>query len=200
MAPAAQLSICDRMRRDIDANPQGSSRTSPMDPVVDIPVVESLSPLILSSSTPPPPVVDAPARSLTPSNRSLSFLQSGPVDHPQLHVPQSRGAVSSVSPGSTDLLYYVEPLPLDQLIYHDIQTVCAWPDAARDKLLAVAHRDVAVARRNLADMTRYLDMHTAHLAACSGALSDSLPLMSVETFHRATGGIWSALYETDRPT
>ena len=62
-----------------------------MDPVVDIPVVESLSPLILSSSTPPPPVVDALVRSLTPSNRSLNFLQSGSVDHPQLHVPQSRG-------------------------------------------------------------------------------------------------------------
>ena len=57
VAPAAQPSICDQMRRDIDANPQGSSPTSPMDPVVVIPVVESLSALILSSSTPPPPVV-----------------------------------------------------------------------------------------------------------------------------------------------
>ena len=57
VAPAAQPSICDQMRRDINANPQGSSTTSPMDPVVDIPVVESLSPLILSSSMPPPPVV-----------------------------------------------------------------------------------------------------------------------------------------------
>ena len=121
------------------------------------------------------------------------------MDHPQLHVLQSRGAVSSVSLGSTDLLYYVEPLPLDQLLYHDIQTVRTWLDAAHDKLLAVAHRDVAVARRNLADRTRHLDMHTAHLAACSGALNDSLPLMSVETFPRATGGIRSALDETDRP-
>ena len=109
------------------------------------------------------------------------------------------GAVSRVSIGSTDLLYYVEPLLLDQLIYHDTQTVRVWPVAARDKLLAVAHRDVAVARRNLAEMTRYLDMHTTHLAACSGALDDSLPLMSVETFPRVTGGIRSALDETDRP-
>ena len=62
------------------------------------------------------------------------------------------------------------------------------------------HRDVVVARRNLADMTRYLDMHTAHLAAFSGALNDTLPLMSVEIFARATGGIRSALDETDRPT
>ena len=69
------------MRRDIVDSPQGSSRTSPVDRVVDIPVVESLSPLILSSATPPPPVIDMPVRSLTPNNRSLSFLQTGRLDH-----------------------------------------------------------------------------------------------------------------------
>ena len=69
VAPAAQPSICDRMRQDIDTYPQGSLRTSFMDLVVDIPVVESLSPLIISSSMPPPPVVVAPVRSLTPNNR-----------------------------------------------------------------------------------------------------------------------------------
>ena len=70
-------SICDQMRRDIDDSPQGSSRTSPVDPVVDIPVVESLSPLILSSTMPPLLVIDTPVRSLTPNNRSLSYLQTG---------------------------------------------------------------------------------------------------------------------------
>ena len=89
--PADQPSICDRMRQDNNANPQGSTRSSHMDPVVDIPVVESLSPRIISSSTPSPPVVDAPVRSLTPNNRSLSFLRSGSMDHPQFHVPLSRG-------------------------------------------------------------------------------------------------------------
>ena len=198
VAPVAHHSICDQMRRDIDDSPQGSSHTSPVDSVVDIPVVESLSPLILSS-TPPPPVIDTPVRSMAPNNRSLSFLQTGPVEHPQVHFPQSRGgAVSSVSIASTDLLYYVEPLPLDQFIYHDVQAVRAWPDTAREELLAVARRDIAVARRNLTDLTRYLDMHDAHLAACSGRLNDNLPLMSVETFPRATGGIQSALDEADR--
>ena len=38
---------------------------------------------------PPPLVIDTPVRLLTPNNRSLSFLQSGPVEQPQLHVPQS---------------------------------------------------------------------------------------------------------------
>ena len=44
LEPVGAYSICDQMRRDIDDSPQGSSRTSPVDPVVDIPVVESLTP------------------------------------------------------------------------------------------------------------------------------------------------------------
>ena len=163
-----------------------------VDPAVDIPVVESLSPLIVSSTT-PSPVVDAPVRSVTLNNRSLCYMQSGPVDRPQLHVPLSRGAVSGASLGSTVLLQYIDPLPMDQLLYHEVQAVRAWPESARSELLAVAQRDVAVARQNLADLTRYVDIHAAHLAACSGALNDSIPLMSVETFPRTTGGIWSAL-------
>ena len=119
---------------------------------------------------------------LTPNNRSLSFLQTGPVEDPHVHVLQFRGAVSSVSIASTDLLYYVEPLPLDQFIHHDTQTVYTWPETARQELFAVAHRDIAVARRNLASMTRYVDMQDAHLAACSGALHNNILLMTVETF------------------
>ena len=53
-------------------------------------MVESLSPLIVSSTT-PSPVVDAPVRSMSPNNRSLFYMQSGPVDQPQLHVTLSRG-------------------------------------------------------------------------------------------------------------
>ena len=188
------------MRRDIEDSPQRPSRTPPAGQVVDIPVVESLSPLILSSATPPPPVVDTPVRSLTPNNRSLGFLKTGPGERAYIHVPQSRGAVFSVSIASTDLLYYVEPLPLDQFILHDPQTIRDWPDNARNELFAVARRDIAVARRNLTSLTRYLDMHDAHLAACSGGLDDHIPLMTVETFPRATGGIRSALDDADRPT
>ena len=128
--PVGAYSICDQMRRDIVDSPQGSSHTSPVDPVVDIPVVESLSPLILSSATPPPPVFDTPVRSLTPNNRSLSFLQTGLVEDPHVHILQSRGAVSSISIASTDVLYYVEPLPLDQFIHHDTQTANTWPETA----------------------------------------------------------------------
>ena len=96
------------------------------------------------------------------------------------------------------LLYYVEPLPLDQFILHDTQTVLTWPDTARNELFAVASRDIVVVRRNLASLTRCVDMHDPHLAACSGGLDDNIPLMTVATFPRATGGIRSVLDEADR--
>ena len=90
VAPAAHPSICDLMRQDIAESPQGAMQSYYVDPAVDIPVLESLSPLIVSSTT-PSPVVDAPVRSVTSNNRSLCYMQSGPVDQPQLHVPLSRG-------------------------------------------------------------------------------------------------------------
>ena len=40
------------------------------------------------------------------------------------------------------------------------------------KILAVANRDMVIAWRNVADISRYLDAHAAHLAACTGALDD----------------------------
>ena len=136
VAPAAHPSICDRMLRDIAENPQGTTQSYYVDPAVDIPVVEPLSPLIVSSTT-PSPVVDAPVRLIAPNNRSLCYMQSGPTDQPQLQVPLSRGAVSS-----TDFLQNIEPLPMDQLLYHDVHAVRAWLEAARDEILAVAQSDV----------------------------------------------------------
>ena len=189
-----QPSICAQMRRDMSQESHGDIASSYPDPDFDIPVVESLSPLIISSDT-PPPVVGMPLRSVTPNNRSLTYLQSGPSDQPHSYLPLARGVVSSVSLASSDL---VEPLPLDQLVFHSADTVRSWPAAARDKLLAVAHRDMAVARRNLADLTLFLDNQSTHLAACTGAMDDSIPLMSAETFPRVPGGIRSALAESQQ--
>ena len=185
------------MRRDISQESHGDIDSTDLDPAFDIPVVESLSPLIISSAT-PPPVMGAPLRSITPNNLSLTYLQSGPFDQPQSYLPLARGAVSSVSLASSDLLSYVEPLPLDQLVFHSADTVRSWPAAARDELLAVAHRDMAVARCNLADLTLYLDNQSTHLAACAGAMDNSIPLMSAETFPRVPGGIRSALAESQQ--
>ena len=49
-----QPSICDQMRRDITHNSQENTDPTDLDPTSDIPVVESLSPLIISSATPLP--------------------------------------------------------------------------------------------------------------------------------------------------
>ena len=192
VTPVTSPSICDQMRQDIAAYSLEGIRLTVADPVVDIPVVESLSPLIISAAS-PWPFEETPTRSITPNNRSLTYLQTGPFDPPHCHVPLTRGAVSSVSIASTDLLYYVEPLPLDQLVCHSAHTVRSWPTVAREELLAVTHQDMAVARRNLADLTRYLDLHSAHLTACSGALEDTLPRMSAEIFPRISGGVRSIL-------
>ena len=186
-------SICSQMHRDMSQESHGDITSSYLDQGYEIPEVESLSPVIISSAT-PPPVVSTQMRSVTPNNRSLTYLQSGPTA--MLLAP--RGAISSVSLASSDLLSYVEPLPLDQLVFHSADTVRSWPVAARNELLAVAHRDIAVARRNLADLTIYLDNQSTHLAACTGAMDDSIPLMSVETFPRVPGGIRSALAESQQ--
>ena len=75
VASAGQPSICDLMRQDMNTTPHGTAQSS----YVDIPVVESPSPLIISSTT-PPPVVDTPIKSLTPNNRSLCNLDRR-IDH-----------------------------------------------------------------------------------------------------------------------
>ena len=150
-------------------------------------------PLTFTSSTPTLPVVQTPVRSLTPNNRSLSFLQTAPGEDVQVHNPQHRGAVASISIASTDLLLHVGPLPMEQLILHDTQT-----SSARGELFVVARRDIAVARRNLASMTQYVDLHDDLLAAWDGGLDDGIPLMTVEMFPRPTGGIQSVLDVVNR--
>ena len=88
----------------------------------------------------------------------MTDLLSSESDRTQLHVPLSRGAVSSVSLARTDLLSHVEPLPLNQLICHSAATVCSRLAAHREDILAFAYHDMAVARRNMAELTRYLDI------------------------------------------
>ena len=125
-----------------------------------------------------------------PNNRSQAVLESGQLVAPQYHMPLVRGAVSASSIASLELQGFVEPLPLDQLICHTPVIVQAWPTVAREEVHAVAHRDLA---SPIADFTRYLDLHAAHLAACAGALDDTVPLMAAETFPRLPGGTQSAL-------
>ena len=151
-----QPSICDQMRREIAQGADDFDPSIDWASGYDIPV--GAPPPTISTAT-PPPVVDTPRRSITPNNRALAVLQSGPLLPPQCHMPLARGAVSSSSIASTELQSFVEPLPLDQLMHHTPRSVQSWPTAARDEILAVAHRDLAVARRNVAEFTHYLDLH-----------------------------------------
>ena len=190
-------SICDQMRQEID------NMTEDVDPSEDQASggdTRSRGPTSadLRPAPTPPPVVETPRRSLTPNNRSLAVMESSQLVAPQCHLPLARGAVASSSIASFDLQTFVEPLPLDQLLCYAPSTVQSWPTAAHEDILAIAHRDLVVARRNISDFSYYLDTHAAHLAACAGALDDTVPLMAAETFPRLPGGIRSALTEIRR--
>ena len=97
---------------------------------------------------------------------------------------------------STDLLSFIDPL--DRLALFDYKTVRDWPTEERHQLLAVTHRDIHIAHRNVADITQYLDDQAAQLAVCAGAREDNVPLMTVETFPRMTSGIRVILDRTPR--
>ena len=73
-------SRCNQVRQEIADTSGDTGRTSPMDRAEGIPVMSMPPPLTFtsSSSASPLPVVQTPVRSLTPNNRSLSFLQTEP--------------------------------------------------------------------------------------------------------------------------
>ena len=202
-------SICDRMRHDMAAikeecdppREEASGGTPAMmaeistrhSPVVDPPRRSSTINMTTES-----PVVETPRRSSTSNNRSLAVMEASTIEAPYCHIPIDRGAVSYTSIASLDLQKCIDPLPLDQLLCYSSSTVHSWPAEDRDQILAVANRDIAIARRNLAELTRYVDTHAAHLAACVGAFDDSIPLMAAETYPQLPGGIGSALQEMQR--
>ena len=174
-------SICDQMRRDMAAIKEESDR--PRDQasggvkadyndniIKESPVVETPR----RSSTPnmgtESPVVETPRRSSTANNRSLAVMEASRLESPHCHLPLARGAVSNTCISSLDLQTFIDPLPMDQLLCYSPSTVHSWPAEDREQILAVAGRDMVIARRNVADISRYLDAHAAHLAACSGAM------------------------------
>ena len=68
--------------------------------------------------TTPSPVVETPRRSSTPNTCSLAVMESSQLVAPQYHLPLARGAVASTSIASFDLQTFVEPLPLEQLLFY----------------------------------------------------------------------------------
>ena len=137
------------------------------------------------------------ARAKTPANRPLQLLEAGRLgaSAPQ-HVP-SRPAVPDLCIASSSLLSALDPLPLDRISRHTVEEISLWPAADRHAILAVANRDVRVARQNIAELMLYVDDHAAHLANCASAGDDSLTLMSAELIPRLEGGIRAVLDEAD---
>ena len=130
-------------------------------------------------------------RRVTPANCPLQLLEAGRLG------ASTRPAVPDLCIASSSLLSVIDPLPMDRLSRHTVAEIRAWPAADRHDLLAVANRDVRVARQNIAEMLLYVDDHAAHLANCASADDDGLTLMSAELLPRLEGGIRAALEEVD---
>ena len=160
-------------------------------PVVDPPRRSSTIDMITES-----PVVETPHQSSTSNSRALAVMEASTIEAPHCHIPIARGAVSYTSIESLDLQTFIDPLPL--LLCYSANIVHSWPAEDRDQILAVANRDISIARRNLTELTRYVDTHAAHLAVCVGAIDDNIPLMAAETFSQLPGGIGSALQDMQR--
>ena len=136
-------------------------------------------------------------RRVTLANRPLQHLEAGRLGASTSQQVRSRPAVPDLCIASSNLLSVMDPLPMDQLSRHTVAEIRSWPAADRHDLLAVANRDVRVARQNIAELLLYVDDHAAHLANCASADDDSLTLMSAELLPRLEGGIRAALEEVD---
>ena len=135
------------------------------------------------------------SRRLTPANRPLQLLEAGRLGASATEHLPSRPAVPDLCIASSSLLSALDPLPLDRLSRHTVEEITLWPAADRHAILAVANRDVRIARQNIAKLLVYVDDHAAHLANCASANDDSLTLMSAELIPRLEGGIRAVLDE-----
>ena len=127
--------------------------------------------------------VDSPVvipRRVTPANRPLQHLEAGRLGASTPQHVTSRPAVPDLCIASSNLLSLMDPLPMDRLSRHTVAEIRSWPVADRHDILAVANRDVRVARQNLAELQLYVVDHAAHIANCASAVDDGIALMSAE--------------------
>ena len=121
--------------------------------------------------------------------RRPAVLRSAPARDPVAVDGYGSGSpVPDLCIASSSLLSALDPLPLDRLSRHTVEEITLWPAADRHAILAVANRDVRIARQNIAELLVYVDDHAAHLANCASANDDSLTLMSAELIPRLEGG------------
>ena len=158
--------------------------TLPAGSEMDISARDAVSPVVMT-------------RRVTLAIRPLQHLEAGQLGASTPQHVTSRPAVPDLCIASTNLLSLIDPLPMDRLSRHTVAAVCSWPAVDRHHILAVANRDVRVARQNLAELQLYVDDHAAHIANCASADDDEIALMSAEIFPRLEGGIRATLDETD---
>ena len=103
-------SILDSICEDVYLH--SSTPVADQSPVVDFDIEES--PVVLQMA----PVATS-VRPLSPANRSLRFLQTGAPESSCVPVLSSRAAVPGTCIASTDLLDFIDPLPMDRLALHD---------------------------------------------------------------------------------
>ena len=136
-------------------------------------------------------------RRVTPANCPLQHLEAGRLGASTPQHVMSRPAVPDLCIASSNLLSVMDPLPMDRLSRHTVAEIRLWPAVDRHDILAVANRDVRVARQNLAELQLYVDDHAAHLANCASADDDGITLMSAELLPRLEGGIRAVIEEVD---
>ena len=158
--------------------------TLPAGSGMEISTREAISPVVMT-------------RRITPANRPLQYLEAGQLGASAPQHVASRPSVPDMCIASSNLLSLIDPLHLDRLSRHTVAAICSWPTTDRHHILAVANRDICVARQNLAELQLYVDDHAAHIANCASADNDKIPFMSAETFPRLEGGVRAALDEVD---
>ena len=111
-------------------------------------------------------------RRVTPANRPLQHLEAGQLGASSPQHVTSRPSVPDLCIASANLLSLIGPLPMDRLSRHMVAAICSWPAVDHHHILAVANRDLRVARQNLAELQLYVDDHAAHIANCASADDD----------------------------
>ena len=183
-------SLLTQMREAVADCDDGSSDGSLMllSPTRDIPEAALLAGSSMELETRD---VDSPVvipRRVTPANRPLQHLEASRLGASTRQHMMSRPAVPDLCIASSNLLSLMDPLPMDRLSRHTVAEIRSWPAADRHDILAVANRDVRVARQNLAELQLYVDDHAAHIANCASADDDSIALMSAELLPVWRGG------------
>ena len=110
-------SLIDSLMDQIYASSVSSDNTTTQEsPVADLTIKESPVDNLPAPSTDDVPNSSfadvTPVRSLTPANRSLRFLEVGAPGSPYTHIVSSRAAVPGMCISSTDLLSFIDHLPV----------------------------------------------------------------------------------------